>query len=167
MVDLPRVIIREARESDLRALEWEGRYQHYRRLYRRALAEAKKGRRVLLVAEAEDRVVGQIFVQLASSRAEYADGDRSGYLYSFRVRPEFRNQGIGTQLLEAAEQELAQRGFSRAVIAVAKDNAAALRLYEGRGYTVFSEDPGRWSYVDHEGELRRVSEPAFVLEKQL
>lgn len=167
MVDRPRVKIREAKEADLRALEWEGRYQHYRRLYRRAMAEAKKGRRVLLVAEAEERIVGQIFVQLSSGRGEYADGEQSGYLYSFRVRPEYRNQGIGTQLLEAAEEELTTRGFTRAVIAVAKENQAALRLYESLGYAVFAEDPGKWSYVDHEGELRRVSEPAYVLEKPL
>lgn len=167
MVDRTRVVIREAQETDLKALEWEGRYQHYRRLYRRAMAEAKKGRRVLLVAEAGDRIVGQIFVQLSSGRAKYADGDQSGYLYAFRVRPEFRNQGIGTQLLEAAEEVLQARGFARAVIAVAKENEAALRLYEGKGYSVFAEDPGKWSYVDHEGELRRVSEPAFVMEKAL
>lgn len=167
MVEGVQALIREATEEDLRALEWEGRYQHYRRLYRRAMAEAKRGRRVLLVAEADDRVVGQIFVQLSSGRGEYADGERSGYLYAFRVRPNYRNQGIGTQLLDEAEDVLRERGFSRAVIAVAKENDAARRLYENRGYSVFAEDPGKWSYIDHEGELRRVSEPAYVLEKGL
>jgi ribosomal protein S18 acetylase RimI-like enzyme len=167
MVERAGVLVREARESDLQALEWEGRYQHFRRLYRRAMSEAKRGRRILLVAEMDQRVVGQIFIQLASGRAELADGEQSGYLYAFRVRPTYRGHGIGTQLLEAAEQALRDRGFRRAVIAVAQDNPAALRLYENHRYIRFAEDPGEWSYIDHRGRLQRVSEPAFILEKRL
>jgi ribosomal protein S18 acetylase RimI-like enzyme len=167
MLERSKVLVREARESDLKALEWEGRYQHFRRLYRRAMTEAQRGRRILLVAEVDGRIVGQIFIQLASGRAELADGERSGYLYAFRVRPSFRGQGIGSQLLEAAEQALRVRAFERAVIAVAQDNQAALRLYENHDYRRFAEDPGEWSYIDHRGRLQRVSEPAFILEKRL
>jgi ribosomal protein S18 acetylase RimI-like enzyme len=131
------------------------------------MAESRRGRRVLLVADVEGQIVGQVFVQLTSARAELADGSYSGYLYAFRVRPEFRNQGIGTQLLLEAEGILRGQGFSRAVIAVAKKNHRALRLYESMGYRRFAEDPGRWSYVDHEGRMRHVSEPAHMLEKEL
>lgn len=167
MVERADVLIREAEEDDLRALEWEGRYQHYRRLYRRAMNEAKRGRRILLVAEADEQIVGQIFLQLASARKELADGGSSGYLYAFRVRPDFRNRGIGSMLLDAAEEALRNRSFQRAVIAVARDNEDALRLYERRGYQQFAEDPGKWTYVDHEGRLQHVSEPAYILEKPL
>lgn len=167
MVERTQVNIREATEDDLPALEWEGRYQHFRRLYRHALSEAQRGRRILLVAEADAKIIGQIFIQLSSGRTELADGHTSGYLYSFRVRPDYRGQGIGTELLEQAEQVLQQLAFKRAVIAVARDNLGALRLYEHRGYRLFAEDPGEWSYVDHEGQLRHVSEPAYVLEKRL
>jgi len=167
MVERVEALIRHAREGDLAALEWEGRYQHFRRLYRRAMSQAKLGQRILLVAEADGRIVGQIFVQLTSGRAELADGASSGYLYAFRVRPSYRNQGIGTRLIESAEQELVRRGFRRIVIAVAKDNSGARRLYEKLGYQRFAEDPGEWSYIDHEGTLRHVSEPAYVLEKTL
>jgi ribosomal protein S18 acetylase RimI-like enzyme len=167
MVERQRILIRQAGEQDLPELEWEGRYQHFRRLYRHALAEAKRGRRVLLVAEAEGRIVGQVFIQLASARAELADGHHSGYLYAFRVRPQYRNQGIGTQLLQEAESILRGHGFRRAVIAVARQNLGALRLYESTGYRRFAEDPGEWSFVDHEGQRRYVSEPAYLLEKTL
>lgn len=165
MVERERLLIREAREADLPDLEWEGRYQHFRRLYRHAMAEAKRGRRVLLVADVEGLIVGQVFVQLTSARAELADGSHSGYLYAFRVRPEYRSQGIGTQLLLEAEAVLRRHGFERAVIAVARDNARAIRLYQSMGYFRFAEDPGEWSYIDHEGRMRFVSEPAYMLEK--
>jgi ribosomal protein S18 acetylase RimI-like enzyme len=167
MVDQIAVRIREASESDLRSLEWEGRYTHFRRLYRRAMDEAKQGRRILLVAEVDYQVVGQIFIQLQSRRAELADGGYSGYLYSFRVRPNYRNRGIGSMLLTAAEDELRQRAFKRAVIAVAKKNERARSLYESHGYQFMADDPGKWSYIDHEGNLRHVSEPADIMQKLL
>lgn len=167
MVDKTAVRIREAIESDLPQLEWEGRYQHFRRLYRRAMDEALQGRRILLIAEADNRIVGQIFVQLQSRAGKLADGGYSGYLYSFRVRPEYRGQGIGTSLLRRAEEELRERAFERAVIAVAKNNERARRMYQDNGYRFMADDPGKWSYIDHEGNLKHVSEPAEIMEKML
>lgn len=161
------LLIRQATESDLPRMEWEGRYQHFRRLYRHAMAEASRGRRILLVAEAHGKLVGQIFVQLDSAKGQLADGKKTGYLYAFRVRPRFRNRGIGSRLLAEAERALRSRAVRRAVIAVARDNAAARRLYERRGYHRFADDPGRWSFVDHQGKLQWVHEPAHLLEKDL
>ncbi len=159
--------IRHAEETDLPALEWEGRFTHFRRLYQRAMEESKKGRSLLLVADFEGSIVGQIFIQFRGDPSASGCRTSSGYLYSFRVRPSFRNQGVGTHLMRRAEKELKQRGFKRASIAVAKENEGALRLYERLGYRLVAEDPGQWSYIDHEGCLRHVSEPAYVLIKQL
>ncbi len=159
--------IRFASGADLKALEWEGEYAHYRHLFKRAIEEARHGRRILLLAEIKGQVVGQIFVQLTTRAAFSTRGASSGYLYAFRVKIPYRNRGVGGQLLQEAEVNLAARGFRRAVISVAKSNLAARRLYEREGYTVFAEDPGRWSYIDHEGRLREVHEPAFVMEKWL
>ncbi|MFQ5942138.1 MAG: GNAT family N-acetyltransferase [Anaerolineales bacterium] len=159
--------IRLATTEDLRALEWDGEYAHYRRLFKRAIDEARHGRRILLLAEIDDQLVGQIFIQLTIRAAFSTRGASSGYFYAFRVKPAFRNQGVGSSLLQKAEDNLAIRGFHRAVISVAKRNFAARRLYERAGYSVFAEDPGEWSYVDHKGKLRQVREPAFVLEKRL
>lgn len=167
MVDRIAPVIREATEADLRALEWEGRFKHFRRLYRRAMEEANHGRRVLLVAEIDDQIIGQLFVQLESRAGRLADGNTSGYLYSFRVRPEHRNRGVGSALLLRAEKTLRDRGFQRAVIAVAKENEKARRMYEKHGYQFVADDPGEWSYLDHEGNLRRVSEPAEIMQKLL
>jgi ribosomal protein S18 acetylase RimI-like enzyme len=120
-----------------------------------------------LVAEADGAIVGQVFVQLMSRKGVYADGTSSGYLYAFRVRPEYRNQGIGGELMQAAENALRERAFNRAVIAVAKTNERARNLYEKMGYRKIGDDPGRWSYLDHEGNLRHITEPAYILEKEL
>lgn len=161
------VFIRPAQEDDLPALEWGGEYRRYRRLYQRAMREAHQGRRALFVAEVGGEIVGQIFVQFVCNRPELNDKSSTGYIQSFRIKPPFRNFGIGTRLIHQAEDVLRERGFHQAVIAVAQENRAARRLYERLGYTVFAEDPGQWSYVDDHGQLKYVSEPNYLLRKQL
>jgi ribosomal protein S18 acetylase RimI-like enzyme len=162
-----RIRVRNASTADLKELEWDGEYTHYRRLFKRAMQEALRGRRILLLAEIDEQLVGQIFVQLATRATFSTKGISSGYLYAFRVKQPFRNQGVGSRLLQEAEANLSGRGFRRAVISVDKHNIAARRLYERAGYTIFTEDPGEWSYLDHKGKLREVHEPAYVLEKWL
>jgi GNAT superfamily N-acetyltransferase len=159
--------IRLATPADLEAMEWGGEYSHYRRLFARAMEEAKHGRRVLLLAETEGELAGQLFVQLSVRNSFASEGLPSGYLYAFRVKRRFRRQGIGSQLLREAEAQLRSLGYGRAVISVAKSNRSARRLYERHRYQVFTDDPGEWSYVDHQGVVRQVREPAYVMEKWL
>jgi len=163
----PNFIIRNANSDDLPALEWEGEYRIFRRLYRRAMIEAKKGHRILLVVDLEGRLIGQIFIQLHSISADPKKLAKTGYLYSFRVRSEYRNLGVGTSLVSSAEDALRKGNFQRALIGVAKDNSDALRLYERLGYRIISEDPGEWSFIDDENEVRKIVEPTFILEKYL
>lgn len=167
MVERTAVLIRPATEADLPALEWDGEYRHFRRVYRAALNEARQDRRMVLVAEVGGDVVGQLFVQLENVQLDPGGRRPTGYLYALRVRPSFRNQGIGTALVARAEGDLRTRKFVRAAIAVAKDNGGALRLYHRLGYEMFGEDPGNWSYIDDEGHLRHVFEPSFLLDKDL
>lgn len=162
MVETVDVVIRNATDLDLPAMEWEGEYRRYRRLYRIAMDEAKAGRRIVLVAEVAGRIIGQVIAQL-----NRADSDGTGYLYAFRVRPEWRNRGIGTRLIVEAENALLSIGFRRTLIAVARDNPGARRLYERMGYSLFAEDAGEWSFIDDRGRLQHVVEPSWLMEKSL
>lgn len=163
----PNFEIRNATKDDLLALEWDGEYRIFRRLYRRAMNEAMQGRRILLVADLEGRPIGQIFIQLHTVPADPLKLPKTGYFYSFRVRPEYRNMGIGSTLISRAEGALRMRAFQRVLIGVAKDNQSALRLYQRLGYQIITEDPGEWSFVDHENKVREIVEPTFILEKYL
>lgn len=159
--------IRQATESDLPALEWDGEYIHFRRVYREAMKEVKKGRRVIFVAETDHQHIGQIFVNLHSTWRNSITGLRTGYLHSFRVKPEYRNRGVGRRLILTAEDLLVERGFHRVVISVAKSNEGAMRLYQNLGYEIFRDDPGRWSFLDHNNQVQHISEPASILRKYL
>lgn len=167
MVDTLGVRIRTATEADLPAMEWEGEYAHFRRVYRQAMREAQRDRRLIYVAEAADEVVGQLLVHLYSIWKDRFGGAKAGYLHSFRVKPDFRGQGVGSRLLRTAEQALVNRGYTRAVISVAKTNSRAQQLYLEHSYHLYTEDPGEWAYVDHRGRLVRMSEPAYVMVKTL
>lgn len=167
------VTIRPVQEADLPALEWDGQYRRYRRVFQQTFQEVRQGKRLMLVAVAaaaeysRGEIIGQIFVQLAGSNGLMVDGKQRGYLYALRVKPNWRRRGVGRQLILAGEAELKRRRYRVAVIAAAKNNPAARRLYERLGYRVFSEDPGLWYYTDADGRQQRIEEPAWLLQKRL
>ena len=166
-LDIEKVVIRSLRESELPALEWDGQYAHFRRVFQQTYEDTVRGQRLMLVAVAGLDMVGQVFVQLSSTEARYADGYQRGYLYSLRVRPEWQGRGIGTRLLSAAENGLRARGFGTAVIAAGKDNPGARRLYERLGYRTFADDPGVWYFQDVNGVQQSIIEPCWVMQKDL
>jgi ribosomal protein S18 acetylase RimI-like enzyme len=161
------VTIRLAEKSDISKLEWYGQFIHFRYVLRRAYREQERGRRFMLVADCNGFPIGQVFIQLSSTNTRVADGKNRAYLYSFRVMEMFQGHGIGTKLLKEAEKMLVERGFRSATLSVTKTNTDAMRLYQRHGYRIFSEDPGRWDYIDHRGITQYVEEPCWVLEKFL
>jgi ribosomal protein S18 acetylase RimI-like enzyme len=167
MADLERLVIRSASATDLPAMEWDGEYRRFRRVYQQALEDARQGRRLVLLAEVEGRVVGQIIVQLGTGHPAVTDGAATGYLHALRVRPEHRGHGVGTSLIQEAEGELRRRGFRQVAIAAAKENPRARKLYERLGYSRIADDPGEWAFTDDHGQTQAVSEPADILLKAL
>lgn len=161
------VTIRPLTEADLPALEWDGAYTHYRPIFLEMWRDMQRGQRWLLVAASDHQMVGQVFLQFWSSDPRYADGRTRAYLYALRVKPPWRQLGLGTRLVQTAEDLLCARGFDVVTIAVAKDNFGALRLYQRLGYAVFSDDPGVWYFTDVNGVAQTVEEPCWVLGKCL
>ena len=162
------VSIRQANRDDLVALEWNGEYTHFRRLYAEAYTMVEQGNGIIWIAEAGgDGLLGQCFVSLKGNRPELADGVNRAYVYGFRVRPQFRSQGIGTRLMHVIEEDLWKRGFRQVTLNVGKDNHQARRFYARLGYSVAGSDPGRWSYIDDKGKRRDMHEPAWRMIKNL
>lgn len=165
----PRTLhIRLAMREDLPDMEWDGEYIHFRRLYAEAYRLSERGDTLIWLADLDPvGVIGQAFVSLRSGRAELSDGRWRAYVYAFRVKPQYRGQGIGTKIMETLEADLLRRAYQRVTLNVAKENDGARRLYERLGYQVVGSDAGRWSYVDHKGQQHQVIEPAWRMEKML
>lgn len=168
LINLDSLVIRTITSEDLPDLEWDGEYTHFRGMFLDAYKNQKHGNSVLWAAELSGvGIIGQAFVQLISSRLELADGHMRAYIYSVRVQSSYRNLGIGTKIMDTAEDDLRQRGFSYATLNVGKENPNAQRFYERLGYTAIAEEAGNWSYLDHKGKRRYVHEPAWRMQKKL
>ncbi len=165
---LEQVVIRLMKKEDLPALEWDGEYTHYRQVFANEFQRYENGASVLWLAEIPGKaILGQVFIQLTCDRAELANGKTRAYLYSFRVKPEYQGQGIGTYMLEIVEADLVRRGFSYVTLNVSKDNKRAQELYLARKFHIVAHEPGRWSYPDDKGIWHTVEEPAWRMEKRL
>ncbi len=101
-----------------------------------------------LVAEAEGEATGSEprilgFIVAEIGRAKH--GLRVGHIITIDVIPEARRRGVGSALLEAAEQQLTAVGASSVVLETAVNNATALRFYKQKGYFVEKTAPGYYA----------------------
>lgn len=161
-----QVVIRQAEERDLIALEWEGEYSHFRHIFTEAFRLQELGDVLMWIVELPDfGLIGQLFIQLYGPEQIQTSKTKFAYIYGFRIRPDFRGMGIGSRLLKSVEADLENRGFERISLNVARENEDARRLYEREGYRVVAPEPGIWSYLDEKGRRRFVNEPAWRMEK--
>ena len=70
---------------------------------------------------------------------------KTGHIITIDVLPEARRGGLGSALLAAAEEKLAQSRAVEVVLEVAVNNAAAIRFYKQKGYFVEQTLPGYYS----------------------
>ena len=169
MVAIPleqQIIIRQARKRDLPALEWEGEFSHFRHLFAEAYRLQELGDVIMWVIDLpEYGLIGQLFIQLYGPNQIQTSKTKYAYIYGFRIRPDYRGLGIGSQFLQSVESDLIRRGFKHISLNVARDNDAARRMYEKAGYHVVAPEPGIWSYLDDKGHRKFVNEPAWRMQK--
>ena len=161
-------VIRLATRNDLLDLEWGEEFKHFRNVYANAFARMQQGTSMIWIAETITfGLIGQVFLQLVCDRPELADGWQRAYLYSFRIKPEFRNHGLGTEMVRVVEEYLLSRRFSRLTLNVARDNPNAVRLYKRLNFQIVGEEPGIWSYPDDQNVWHTLQEPSWRMEKLL
>ena len=108
----PNLNIRLIRKSDLPALEWEGEFSHFRRLFAEAYQSAMLGRAVLWLAEiVEHELIGQLFVQLSSGRRNWRTALIGHTSTDFGSNRPIAAKGSGHVLLEVAEADLIERSY--------------------------------------------------------
>lgn len=166
--DLTQLRIRPVEKTDLRALEWDGIYKKYRRMYEDIFNSTLVHKTLMWVVDTEvGGIIGQAFVLLKSVELEAADGKKRAYFFGFRIRDSWRNLGIGSYLMRFIEDDLQKRGYHTITLNVAKENLDALRLYQRLGYKIAGSHAGKWSYVDDQGVIQHVSEPSWRMSKRI
>jgi GNAT superfamily N-acetyltransferase len=102
--------------------------------YDRYLMEQALKVRDMYIARVEGRFAGYITICWQSSYASFRE-KKIPEIMDFNVLPKFRRQGIGTQLMDRAEAEIAKiRSVAGIGVGMTPDYGAAQKLYVLRGY---------------------------------
>jgi ribosomal protein S18 acetylase RimI-like enzyme len=108
---------------------------------------------VLLLAHDGDRLVGYGLAHVMEAAGSWIDdtwvtAPRVGEIESVGVLPAYRNQGLGTRLMDRLEADLREIGVHDLVLGVLSGNDAAIRMYERRGFRPTWLYMSRWSGRD-------------------
>ncbi|MDJ0273439.1 MAG: ribosomal protein S18-alanine N-acetyltransferase [Candidatus Caldarchaeum sp.] len=112
---------------------------------------AKDYPKAFWVAEVGDKLVGYIMcrVERVFSKIDFLKIRRAGHIVSVAVLPNYRNRGIGEQLIRRALHSLANDyGCEEAFLEVRVSNHVAISLYRKIGFVV--KEVHRRYYADGE-----------------
>jgi len=89
-----------------------------------------------LVAESEGRIVGAIWSRIMNDYGHIDDNTPS---IAISLYKEYRNKGIGSQLLQQMLDLLRKDGYKSVSLSVQKANYA-IRMYQKAGFQILSQD---------------------------
>ena len=88
-----------------------------------------------LVAEVDGRIVGAVWVRVMN---DYGHIDDKTPSLAISLYKDYRNQGIGTELLQRMLDLLREKGYRQVSLSVQKGNYA-LRMYRKAGFEVIAD----------------------------
>jgi GNAT superfamily N-acetyltransferase len=106
------------------------------------------GNRVIFVYEADGQYLGEAALVLDQNDPDLTIPNRRVYFSRMIVKPEFRGQGIGGQLIDHLVSYAKERGYKEMSVGVDIVNIGARWLYEKKGFTsivfVGQDDIGKY-----------------------
>ena len=99
------------------------------------LAEIKSGNRLVYIYKINGEFIGEGALVLDSSDPDYTILGKRVYVSRMIIKKEYRNRGIGSDMLAFLINKATEMGFSEMTIGVDKDNVNALHLYRNFGFT--------------------------------
>ena len=161
---MPEVVvpltIRDLTAEDLPACDWSGSRAH-----------------LVNVAEALERaLLGEVDylaacppsgLPVAIGGVDYAKTPGAGTLWQLSVHGALQSCGIGTLLIQAAEQRIRARGLRRAELGVEESNPRARALYERLGYVAYGRGPDAWDEEAPDGSISRYETMCTLMRKEL
>jgi ribosomal protein S18 acetylase RimI-like enzyme len=104
---------------------------------------------------------------VALGGVDYTLTPGAGTLWQLAVHGALQSCGIGTLLIQAAEQRIRARGLHRAELAVEECNPRARALYERLGYATYGRKPEAWDEQAEDGSVRRYETVCTLMRKEL
>lgn len=154
------LVIRDLTAEDLPSCGWLGSAS-YLASVARALERAQQGdAEYLAVCPPSD-------LPVALGGVDYAKSPGAGWLQQLGVHAALQSCGIGTLLIQAAEQRVRARGLRRTELKVEERNSRARALYERLGYVSFGREPAAWDVDAADGSLTRYETVCTLMRKEL
>ena len=99
------------------------------------LEEIKNGNRMVFVYKINGEFIGEGALVFDTGDGDYTISNQRVYVSRMIVKKEYRNRGIGSQILGFLIDKARSMGYSEMTIGVDKDNVNALHLYKKYGFT--------------------------------
>jgi hypothetical protein len=98
---------------------------------------------------------------------DYAKTPGAGTIWQLAVHAALQSCGIGTILIQAAEQRIRARGLHRAELGVEDGNPRARALYERLGYRACGREPYSWDQAAPDGTITRYDTMVTLMRRGL
>ncbi|WP_211207397.1 GNAT family N-acetyltransferase [Stackebrandtia nassauensis] len=165
-----KATILPCRDIDVATLEHHNPSPSVHSFHARRFANQTLGDSTYLVAWRERVPVGRAEIKWDGCADDTVKNAHPGVpeINGLEVFPEtLRGNGLGTQLVTAAETEATARGLDRIGLGVAQANPAARRLYERLGYHGTHTYLDRYSCLDSLGTWHHFADACVFLSKPL
>lgn len=92
-----------------------------------------------LVAEVDNKIIGAVWSRVLSGEVKgYGNIDNTTPELAISIYKQYRNKGIGTDLMKGILKLLKEKGYKRVSLSVQKDNYA-VKMYKAVGFKTFKE----------------------------
>jgi ribosomal protein S18 acetylase RimI-like enzyme len=152
--------IRDLIPEDLPSCAWSGSATHLASIAK-ALERARRGEVEYLAACPPSGL------PVALGGIDYAESPGAGTLWQLAVHGALQSCGIGTILIQAAEQRILARGLHRAELGVEECNPRARALYDRLGYVAYGRAPDSWDEQAPDGTIVRYETVCTLMRKEL
>jgi ribosomal protein S18 acetylase RimI-like enzyme len=154
------IVVRDLTLEDLPSCAWSGSALHLKSVAR-AVERARRGEMDYLAACPPSGL------PVGLGAVDYDENPGAGTLTQLAVHGAIQSCGIGTLLIQAAEQRILARGLRRAELGVEESNPRARALYDRLGYLAHGRALESWDEQAPGGAIFRYETMCTQMRKAL
>jgi GNAT superfamily N-acetyltransferase len=152
--------IRDLRMADLEHLRWSGGPSHLQAIAVQLERVAAGLAEYLVACPPPGLPVGKLGI-------DYAARPDAGLIHQVTVHGALQSCGIGTLLMQVAEDRIRDHARTHAELGVERGNPRARALYERLGYVAYGEEPEEWDDDQPDGTVARYRTICTLMRKRL
>jgi len=166
-----KIKIVKAKKTDLNILNKELSVKEILWFHEEKLKEQEKGKSMWLIAWKNNHPIGHVQVRFNGSKITKVKSNLKNcpHIESLGVKEDYRKKGVGTKLMNYAENLVKKKGYKKVGLAVEKRNLFLEKLYFKRGYKNWGKGIviDSWYVLNKKRNKQKVSEKCNYFIKTL